>query len=88
MHTLITQRPIVEAMSEGGADQLSPCQALPKTINLTILYYANHGEGKGMQQQGAGTTWLRTVIEGNWVGCDQFGIVYLHAAARHTKPLS
>lgn len=47
-----------------------------------------HEEGKGMQQQGAGTTWLRRVIEGDWVGCDQFGIVYLHAAARHTKPLS
>lgn len=31
-------------MSEGGADQLSPCQALPKTINPTILYYANHQE--------------------------------------------
>lgn len=50
---LITQRPIVEAMSEGGADQLSPCQALPKTINPTILYYANHQEGKRWRAGGA-----------------------------------
>lgn len=37
----------MRAVSEGGADQLSPCQALPKTINPTILCYANHQEMGG-----------------------------------------
>lgn len=86
MHTLITQRPIVEAMSEGGADQLSPCQALPKTINPTILHDANPPRRAGrVYQEGPGATWVRRVIEGNWVGCDQFCIVYLHAAGQAHK---
>lgn len=32
--------------------------------------------------------WVRRVIERDWVGCDQFSIIYLHAPARHTKPPS
>lgn len=48
LHMLIAQRPIVEAMSGGGAKQLSPRQALPRTINLAIPNHANREDGRGV----------------------------------------
>lgn len=82
---LITQRPIVKAMSEGGAYQpgftqdnqssnLPPMPATKKRGGGVIGRNGPH-VGKGL-------------TEGRWVGCDEFCVTYLPAPARHTKPPS
>lgn len=55
-----------------------PRQSIP-----AILNYANHREGKGGGGGVRGAT--RGVIEGDWVGRDQFCIVYLHASGQAHK---
>lgn len=63
-------------MSGGGANQLSPRQALPRTINLAILNHANRWEGRG--KRAARRRAAGRVIEGGGLGCHQLAIVYVH----------
>lgn len=75
----------MEAVSGGGAKQLSPRQALPRTIHPAI---PNHEAGRGVTAATSERHEASKAIEGEGVGGEHFGIIFLRAAARRAKPPS